>query len=271
MVPQDHGFLRRSPRKFGCPRTAGRKRPMQRNRIGRSEGLMIRFLVDPATFGRLDGEPGVSELEIYTTRPDTRREIHGDRADQRLAAAAARHDPELKAFIECRGWGRRLRRSKRPRKGLRRPRPAHPSDPAVGGLPVYVANFILMDYGTGAIFGCPAHDQRDLDFVNVYGSDAIWAACPPGVAPGDLQGGHGRLRWRGRDDQFALPRRHDHRSGRRGGRPPPGGGDDRRTAEAKRRSSAARAFRGSATGVARSRVIDCRQAASCRSRPRTCR
>ncbi len=52
-----------------------------------------------------------------------------------------------------------------------------------GGCPVYVANFILMDYGTGAIFGCPAHDQRDLDFVNVYGLGATPVVCPPGVDP----------------------------------------------------------------------------------------
>jgi leucyl-tRNA synthetase len=58
----------------------------------------------------------------------------------------------------------------------------HPFDPG-WTLPVYVANFILMDYGTGAIFGCPAHDQRDLDFVNAYGLGNVPVVCPPGVDP----------------------------------------------------------------------------------------
>ena len=56
----------------------------------------------------------------------------------------------------------------------------HPFDPN-WKLPVYVANFILMDYGTGAIFGCPAHDQRDLDFVNKYGLGNTPVVCPPGA------------------------------------------------------------------------------------------
>ena len=58
----------------------------------------------------------------------------------------------------------------------------HPFD-ASWKLPVYVANFILMDYGTGAIFGCPAHDQRDLDFVNKYGLGNTPVVCPPGQDP----------------------------------------------------------------------------------------
>ncbi len=162
-------------------------RLMQRNWIGRSEGLMIRFLVDPATLGRLEGEPGVNELEIYTTRPDT---LFGAKfmaiaPDHPLAAAAARHDPELKVFIEeCRRVGTSVAAIETAEKkgydtGLR---VAHPFDPS-WRLPVYVANFILMDYGTGAIFGCPAHDQRDLDFVNVYGLGATPVVCPPGVDP----------------------------------------------------------------------------------------
>jgi leucyl-tRNA synthetase len=162
-------------------------RLMQRNWIGRSEGLMIRFLVDPATLGQLAGEPGVNELEIYTTRPDT---LFGAKfmaiaPDHPLAAAAARHDPELKVFIEeCRRVGTSVAAIETAEKkgydtGLR---VVHPFDPA-WRLPVYVANFILMDYGTGAIFGCPAHDQRDLDFVNVYGLGATPVVCPPGVDP----------------------------------------------------------------------------------------
>ena len=58
----------------------------------------------------------------------------------------------------------------------------HPFDPN-WKLPVYVANFILMDYGTGAIFGCPAHDQRDLDFVNKYGLGNTPVVCPEGRDP----------------------------------------------------------------------------------------
>src|SRR5471030_1605982 len=61
-------------------------------------------------------------------------------------------------------------------------RAIHPFDPS-WKLPVYVANFILMDYGTGAIFGCPAHDQRDLDFVNKYGLGNTPVVCPPGQDP----------------------------------------------------------------------------------------
>ena len=58
----------------------------------------------------------------------------------------------------------------------------HPFDPD-WKLPVYVANFILMDYGTGAIFGCPAHDQRDLDFANKYGLGNTPVVCPPNQDP----------------------------------------------------------------------------------------
>ena len=162
-------------------------RLMQRNWIGRSEGLMIRFVIDPATLGPLAGEPEANELEIYTTRPDT---LFGAKfmaiaPDHPLAAAAARHDPKLAAFIEeCRKVGTSVAAIETAEKkgydtGLR---VVHPFDPD-WRLPVYVANFILMEYGTGAIFGCPAHDQRDLDFVNVYGLGATPVVCPPGVDP----------------------------------------------------------------------------------------
>ena len=162
-------------------------RLMQRNWIGRSEGLMVRFVIDQATVGALEGEPEATELEIYTTRPDT---LFGAKfmaiaPDHPLAAAVARHDPKLAAFIEeCRKVGTSVAAIETAEKkgydtGLR---VVHPFDPD-WRLPVYVANFILMDYGTGAIFGCPAHDQRDLDFVNVYGLGATPVVCPPGVDP----------------------------------------------------------------------------------------
>ncbi len=162
-------------------------RLMQRNWIGRSEGLMVRFVIDPASVGPPRGEPGTTELEIYTTRPDT---LFGAKfmaiaPDHPLAATVARNDPKLAAFVEdCRKVGTSVAAIETAEKkgydtGLR---VVHPFDPD-WRLPVYVANFILMDYGTGAIFGCPAHDQRDLDFVNVYGLGATPVVCPPGVDP----------------------------------------------------------------------------------------
>jgi leucyl-tRNA synthetase len=162
-------------------------RLMQRNWIGRSEGMLVRFAIDAASRGALADDAEARELEIYTTRPDT---LFGAKfmaiaPDHPLAAAAARHDPKLVAFIEeCRKIGTSVAAIETAEKkgydtGLRA---IHPFD-ANWKVPVYVANFILMDYGTGAIFGCPAHDQRDLDFVNVYGLGATPVVCPPGVDP----------------------------------------------------------------------------------------
>ena len=171
----------------GLDRWPDKVRLMQRNWIGRSEGMLVRFAIDPASRGALAGEPASDALEIYTTRPDT---LFGAKfmavaPDHPLAAAAARHDPKLAAFIEeCRRIGTSVAAIETAEKkgydtGLRA---VHPFDPA-WTLPIYVANFILMDYGTGAIFGCPAHDQRDLDFVNVYGLGATPVVCPPDIDP----------------------------------------------------------------------------------------
>ncbi|HVL70580.1 MAG TPA: class I tRNA ligase family protein, partial [Beijerinckiaceae bacterium] len=157
-------------------------RLMQRNWIGRSEGLLVRFALDPATT-----PGGEDELEIYTTRHDT---LFGARfmavaPDHPLARAAAAKDPKLAAFIEeAKRVGTALEAIEKAEKlgydtGIRA---LHPFDPD-WRLPVYVANFILMEYGTGAIFGCPAHDQRDLDFVNKYGLGVTPVVCPPGLDP----------------------------------------------------------------------------------------
>ncbi len=162
-------------------------RLMQKNWIGRSEGLSVRFAVDPATLGALRDEPEARELAIYTTRPDT---LFGAKfmavaPDHPLAAAAARHDPALAAFIEeTRKIGTSVAAIETAEKkgydtGLK---VLHPFDPE-WRLPVYVANFVLMDYGTGAIFGCPAHDQRDLDFVRAYGLGVTPVVCPPELDP----------------------------------------------------------------------------------------
>ena len=155
---------------------------MQRNWIGRSEGLTLRFAVNPAT-----APAGETELEIYTTRPDT---LFGAKfmaiaPDHPLARAAADKDAALAAFIEeCKRTGTALELIEKAEKkgydtGIR---VRHPFD-ASWELPVYVANFVLMEYGTGAIFGCPAHDERDLEFANAYGLGNTPVVCPPGVDP----------------------------------------------------------------------------------------
>ncbi len=157
-------------------------RVMQRNWIGRSEGLLVRFALDPATTPN-----GESELDVFTTRHDT---LFGAKflalaPDHPLALEAAARNPELAAFIaECRltGTAQELI-DKAEKRGFDTGMKAiHPFDPG-WQLPVYVANFILMDYGTGAIFGCPAHDQRDLDFANRYALGNTPVVCPPGQDP----------------------------------------------------------------------------------------
>jgi leucyl-tRNA synthetase len=157
-------------------------RLMQKNWIGRSEGLLVRFRIDAST-----APAGETELQVYTTRPDT---LFGARfmavaPDHPLAAKVAEGNPELAAFIgECRRMGTSVATLETAEKkgfdtGVRA---AHPFDPD-WKIPVYVANFVLMEYGTGAIFGCPAHDQRDLDFVNAYGLGNVPVVCPEGQDP----------------------------------------------------------------------------------------
>jgi leucyl-tRNA synthetase len=151
-----------------------RVRTMQENWIGRSEGARMIFDLE----GRDD------RLEVYTTRQDT---IFGASfcaiaADHPLAVALAETDPKLAEFIaDCRRLGTSEAAIETAEKqgydtGVRA---RHPFA-ADRKLPVYVANFVLMEYGTGAIFGCPAHDQRDLDFARKYG-----LAIVPVVAPED--------------------------------------------------------------------------------------
>src|SRR5262249_6789735 len=125
--------------------------------------------------------------EIFTTRPDT---LFGAKfmalsPDHPLATAAAAKNPKLAAFIEeCHRLGTSEAAIETAEKmgfdtGIKA---VHPFD-ANWTLPGYVANFVLMDYGTGAIFGCPAHDQRDLDFVNKYGLGNTPVVAPPDTDP----------------------------------------------------------------------------------------
>ena len=154
---------------------------MQSNWIGRSEGARVRFrLTDPAAAGQ-------DQVEVFTTRPDTLfgMSFLAVAAEHPLAAAAAARDPKAADFVaECRRMGTSEATIEQAEKkgfdtGLR---VAHPFLEGVS-FPVWIANFVLMEYGTGAIFGCPAHDQRDLDFARKYGLSVTPVVLPPGADP----------------------------------------------------------------------------------------
>jgi len=140
-------------------------RLMQANWIGKSRGLQFAF----STVGAPEG---FDRVEVYTTRPDTLMgaSFVAVSPDHPLAKHLERHDPEVAAFVaECRKIGTSEEALEKAEKrgfdtGVR---VRHPFDTA-WELPVYIANFVLMEYGTGAIFGCPAHDQRDFDFATKY-------------------------------------------------------------------------------------------------------
>jgi leucyl-tRNA synthetase len=151
----------------GLERWPEKVRLMQKNWIGRSEGLSVRFALETSTSPAWE-----TDLEIYTTRPDTLfgASFIAVAPEHPLAKSVAETNPALGAFIdECRRMGTAQEAiDKAEKKGFDTGvRAVHPFDPNLT-LPVYVANFILMDYGTGAIFGCPAHDQRDFDFATAY-------------------------------------------------------------------------------------------------------
>ena len=153
---------------------------MQKNWINRSEGARIAFELS----GRDD------RLEVFTTRPDTLfgASFCAVAANHPLALELAESDPALQAFIEeCNRMGTSEAAIETAEKvGFRTNITAkHPFRDG-HDLPVYVANFVLMEYGSGAIFGCPAHDQRDLDFARKYELDVIPVVTPEGVSAGDM-------------------------------------------------------------------------------------
>ncbi|MFN0219867.1 MAG: leucine--tRNA ligase [Hyphomicrobium sp.] len=155
-------------------------RLMQANWIGRSEGMLIRWALEAAP-------AGFNELEVYTTRPDTLfgASFLAVAADHPLAKAASEKNAKLAEFCdECRRMGTSVADIEAAEKrgfdtGIRA---VHPFDPK-WTLPVYVANFILTDYGTGAIFGCPSGDQRDMDFARRYDLPVVPVILPPGEDP----------------------------------------------------------------------------------------
>lgn len=152
-------------------------RIMQRNWIGKSEGLRLLFELLPGN------GTTATNVDVFTTRPDT---IFGASflalsPDHPLTTELAATNPALAEFVaECHRQGTATETLEKAEKkgvftGL------HVKHPVKEGatLPVYVANFVLMDYGTGAIFGCPAHDQRDLDFARKYDLPVVPVVLPP--------------------------------------------------------------------------------------------
>ena len=157
-------------------------RLMQANWIGKSLGLRMRFpFADEAPAGFTDG------VEVYTTRPDT---LFGAAflaiaADHPLAEQCARNNPELAAFLKSisKGGVSQADIDTAEKQGFNTGlKVKHPFKPGET-LDVWVANFVLMDYGTGAIFGCPAHDQRDLDFARKYDLKVTEVVLPQGADP----------------------------------------------------------------------------------------
>ncbi len=150
-------------------------RTMQRNWIGKSRGLQMGWdLTAP--------HGGFDRIEVYTTRPDTLMgaSFLGISPDHPLARALEAERPEVAAFCaEARKGGTTEEAVETAEKlgfdtGLT---VKHPLDPT-WEIPVWIANFILMDYGTGAIFGCPGHDQRDHDFCRKYGLPIVDTFLP---------------------------------------------------------------------------------------------
>ncbi|MBK8861152.1 MAG: leucine--tRNA ligase [Sphingomonadales bacterium] len=157
-------------------------RLMQENWIGKSKGLRC-------TFNLVDSSEGI---DVFTTRPDTMfgASFVAIAADHPLATELAANAPALQAFIEeCRKGGTTAADIETAEKkgfntGLS---VEHPLDPH-WHMPVYVANFVLMDYGTGAVFGCPAHDQRDLDFARKYGLGVTRVVAEGDIEDPDFEG-----------------------------------------------------------------------------------
>jgi leucyl-tRNA synthetase len=161
-----------------------RVRLMQSRWIGRSEGAKLRFRLDVVS----RAATGMDEIEVYTTRPDTLfgMSFLAVAPEHKIAACAAATDPGAADFVAaCRRMGTSEAVIEAAEKlgyatGFSVENPFRPGE----FFPVWIANFVLMEYGTGAIFGCPGHDQRDLDFARKYHLPVVTV-----VRPADAEAG----------------------------------------------------------------------------------
>ncbi|MDB2464346.1 leucine--tRNA ligase [Amylibacter sp.] len=155
-------------------------RTMQKNWIGKSQGMQFDFKTT-------DAPPGFEKLEVYTTRPDTLfgASFAAISCDHPLAKELEKNNSDIANFnLECRQIGTTQEALETAEKkgyntGITVTHPFNDD----WEMPVYIANFILMGYGTGAIFGCPAHDQRDLDFARKYDLIVTPVVCPIDLNP----------------------------------------------------------------------------------------
>ena len=151
---------------------------MQKNWIGKSYGCEINF--------KINNKKKSNKIKVFTTRPDTifgasfialsvdhplakSYEKNKDFTSFKLKCSKMGITEEALANVEKIGFNTKLQA-------------IHPLDNKIK-LPIYIANFVLMDYGTGAIFGCPAHDQRDLDFANKYKLKVLPVVKPNNTNP----------------------------------------------------------------------------------------
>jgi Leucyl-tRNA synthetase len=157
---------------------------MQKNWIGKSSGAVFSFKI-LGKFTKI-----ASEIRVYTTRPDTLfgASFCAVAPDHEIATAISQDNDDALNFIkECQKIASSEEAIEKVEKegfdtGIL---VQHPFDENIK-LPVYIANFVLSSYGTGAIFGCPAHDQRDLDFANKYGLPVLPVVCPADVDEQDM-------------------------------------------------------------------------------------
>ena len=151
---------------------------MQRNWIGRSEGMEVEFKV-----------PGHDSLMVYTTRPDT---LYGATfmaiaAEHPLSLQAAETNPEIAEFIEACKKTNTAEAAMEKMEKLGFPLGINAVNPVNGEeIPIWIANFVLMGYGTGAIMSVPAHDQRDWEFARKYGIEIRQVVAPTDGSPVDL-------------------------------------------------------------------------------------
>ena len=153
-------------------------RTMQRNWIGRSEGVNLDFSLKDGT-----------ALSVYTTRPDTLLGVTyvAVALQHPLAKAAAENNPELAAFIESQGNIKMAEADMATMEKLGMATGITATHPLTGEeVPVWVANFVLMSYGSGAVMSVPGHDQRDWEFATRYKLPIAQVIAPAGNEPCDL-------------------------------------------------------------------------------------